>query len=111
MVAIYEHTSSYSSAEAALEVFLGIQELVLTNADDELGVYRAQIGDAWVVVTLGLDLPRPLRRRLSRICRGGQPFELPENLRQALWERHVQGRVRGPYWESHYGPDGGIRLE
>lgn len=100
----YSRATRFTSEPSAGLAYFAAQDAILHTLDSDLSVYRLHFEHAYHVAVLGLEPPRPLRRRLDHILASGEPVTLPESMMQFLFERRMAATRLGPWVEGHRRP-------
>lgn len=100
----YTRAARFADEARAGRAYFTAQDAIFHTPDSDLSVYRLHFAHAYHVAVLGLEPPRPLRRRLDRILASGEAATLPPTVMNFLIERRAEATRLGPWVERHRRP-------
>lgn len=113
MPEIFYLAARFPSLEAAGQAYTLVQQLLRSNEDTDLSVFRVELSGVPIVAVLGLEPPAPiLELIIEHLGRGGgQLISLPDDAVAWLFQRRTQQAPEAGFTEQHYTQETGPRYE
>lgn len=105
----YYRAATFAGEEPAGTAYAQLQNLIFTNPDCELSVYRFHIARVWHVAVVG-DRPddEMLGQELETALASGTLVSLASDVLDLLWQRRETESKEGTWVEHHHRP--GLRF-